>query len=177
MLVTDNQEWAERAHYLTTQAKDDPVEYIHNEIGYNYHLTNLLAAMGVAQLEQIEEFIESKRAIARTYEEGLGDFEPVTLMPTQPGTEPTYWLYTILLGPQTGVEDRKAVIKSLNEYGIGSRPLWHPIHQLRPYRDCQAPWMEHSIRLYERCASLPSSVGLEAQDQQRCIAALREIVS
>ena len=61
MIVTDNQEWDERARYLTTQAKDDPVEYIHNEIGYNYRLSNIQAAMGVAQMELLQEFLEAKQ--------------------------------------------------------------------------------------------------------------------
>ena len=71
MLVTNNAEWAARARYLTTQAKDDPIEYVHNAVGYNYRLTNLLAAMGCAQMEQLDEFVEAKRRIARRYQESL----------------------------------------------------------------------------------------------------------
>ena len=73
MIVTDNEAWARKAKYLTTQAKDDPVEYIHNEIGYNYRLTNVQAAMGVAQLEKLEEHIASKRRIAKTYTQAFKD--------------------------------------------------------------------------------------------------------
>ena len=176
MIVTDNQAWATRARYLTTQAKDDPVEYIHSEIGYNYRLTNMQAAMGVAQMERIGEFIEKKRAIAADYSAAFNDLESATLMPTQPGTEPTYWLYTLLLHPQTSLDERKGIIRVLNEEGIGARPLFHPIHSLPPYLECQAFRIEHAAHLYHRGVSLPSSVGLEVRDQERCISKVKKVI-
>ena len=174
MLVSDNPAYAEYARYLTTQAKDDTLESVHNEVGYNYRLTNIQAALGVAQLERIEEFITKKRAIARAYEEAFSDLGGITTMPTPPNSEPTYWLYTVLLDKQTSLAGRKAVIKRLHENGIGARPLWHTIHNLPPYRYCQAYQIEHSIRLYERGVSLPCSVGLSSNDLQRCITAFRQ---
>lgn len=176
MLVTDNPNYAKYARYLTTQAKDDPLEQIHNEVGYNYRLTNIEAALGVAQLEQIEEFITKKRAIARVYEQAFSDLNSIVPMPTSPNSEPTYWLYSILLGEKTTLEERKAFIKKLNENGIGARPLWHTIHNLPPYSNCQAFQIEHSIRLYERGVSLPCSVGLGADVLQRCITVFRQSV-
>ena len=173
MVVTDNQAWADRARYLTTQAKDDPVEYIHNEIGYNYRLSNIQAAMGVAQMEQIEEFIAKKKAIAGTYEAAFRDLEEVSLLASQFQVEPVHWLYTILMKVGTTLADRKVFIKQLNEAGIGARPLWHPVHSLPPYANCQAFKIEHAVDLYTRGVRLPSSVGLEDQDLQRTIAAVR----
>ncbi|MQF67076.1 LegC family aminotransferase [SAR202 cluster bacterium AD-802-F09_MRT_200m] len=176
MIVTDNQEWAERARYLSTQAKDDPVEYIHNEIGYNYRLTNIQAAMGVAQLEQLPEFISKKRAIAGTYLETFQEWEEITLVPTRPNTEPVHWLYTILLSRNTTVDQRKALVSDLNRNGIGARPLWHPIHGLPPYANCQAYSIEHADQLHARGVSLPSSVGLTDGDQERTVAAVKAAV-
>ena len=176
MIVTDNPEWAQRARYLTTQAKDDPVEYIHNEVGFNYRLTNIQAALGVAQMERIQEFIAMKRAIARSYENGLRDLEGTTLMPTQQDTDPTYWLYTVLLYENTTLEERKKVIRRLNESGIGARPLFHPVHNLAPYLSCQSFQIENSMRLYRRGVSLPSSVGLTGEDQKRCIATFEKSI-
>ena len=167
MVVTNKQEWADRARYLTTQAKDDPIEYVHNEIGYNYRLSNIQAAMGVAQMEQIESYIEKKRAIARAYENGLGDHPEITLMAEREGTESAYWLNTVLLGPDITLEERMQVVSDLIDDGIGVRPLWHPIHSLPPYADCQAFRIEHADDLYRRGVSLPSRVGLEAEEQQR----------
>lgn len=173
MVVTGDPEIADRLRYLTTQAKDDPLEYVHNEIGYNYRLTNLQAALGVAQLEHLDEFVERKRAIAYAYEKALRDLGGVTPMPTPRGCDPTYWLYTVLLEDAT-LERRKEVVGRLRERGIEARPIWHTLHDLPPFRDCAAYRIEHATLIYERGISLPSSVGLTPDDQERCIAALKE---
>ncbi len=175
MIVTDNQDWAKRAQYLTTQAKDDPIEYVHNEIGFNYRLTNIQAAMGVAQLESLDGYVAKKRSIANGYQKGLEDLDGVGLMSAQPNTEPIYWLYTALLGSSTTLEQRKAFIKSLNEAGFGARPLWRPIHMLPPYEGCQAYKIDQAESLYNRGVNLPSSVGLDEDDQQRCIKTFRTL--
>ena len=175
MIVTDNPDWVRRAQYLTTQAKDDPIEYVHNEIGYNYRLTNIQAAMGVAQLESLDEYVAKKRSIAEQYRLGLEDLEGIGLMAAQPDTSPVYWLYTALLRADTPLEGRKEFISRFNKAGFGARPLWRPLHMLPPYSDCQAYRMEEAETLYNRGVYLPSSVGLDSDDQQRCIAAFREM--
>ena len=177
MLITDNPDYAEHGRYLTTQARDDETEYIHNEIGYNYRLTNLQAALGLAQLEQLARFMERKRAIARAYESALGDLEGITLMPSPPHTEPTFWLYTVLLPAGTTLQQRQAMIARLRAAGWGARPLWHPIHGLPPYRGCQTVEVEHAIRLYERAISLPSSVDLTEDEVAQCAACVREALT
>ena len=173
MVVTDDDHWAQRARYLTTQAKDDPVEYVHNEIGYNYRLSNIQAAMGVAQMEQLDGYLAKKRAISFTYESALASLPGITLMANQPDTESACWLYTVLLPPDTTLEGRKQVVGSMIESGVGVRPLWHPIHSLPPYSECQAYRIGHADDLYRRGISLPSSVGLEADDQLKCVAVLK----
>ena len=102
MLVTNRSEWAERARYLTTQAKDDPIEYIHGEVGYNYRLTNLQAAMGCAQMEQMDSYIEKKREIARVYDTAFQGIAGITPMREAPWASSTFWMYTIL------VDERRA---------------------------------------------------------------------
>jgi perosamine synthetase len=176
MIVTDNEEWADRARYLTTQAKDDPIEYFHNEIGYNYRLTNLLAAMGVAQMEQLPGFVEDKRRIAGQYQTAFQDLEGLALMPHGSDVEPTYWLYTVLLQQATSVEDRKALVQKLNEMGVGSRPIWHPLDGLPPFAECQAFRIENSYDIYRRGVSLPCSTDLSTDQQQRAIAAFIDLV-
>lgn len=177
MVVTNNASYATYARYLTTQAKDDEVEYIHNEIGYNYRLSNIQAAVGVAQLERIEDFIARKGAIARAYENAFADLDGVTPMPTPPHMQPTYWLYTILMPEGTSLAERQEVIRRLNERSIGARPFWHTIHDLPAYRSCQTFEIEQSVRLYTRGVSLPSSVSLRADDLRKCIAAVQQIVA
>tara|TARA_B100001971_G_C18258198_1_gene584106 strand:- start:1706 stop:2875 length:1170 start_codon:yes stop_codon:yes gene_type:complete len=176
MLVTDDAEKAECARYLSTQAKDDPIESVHNCIGYNYRLSNVQACIGVAQLEQLDTFITKKRAIAKTYETAFRDLPQVCVMPCPPETEPTCWLYTILLGEKMRLGDRKVVIQDLRRRGVGARPLWHTIHNLRPYRDCYAYRIEYSMALYERGISLPSSVGLSQNDLNVCVEAVQDAV-
>jgi len=176
IVVTNNARYAENARYLTTQAKDDSVEYIHNEIGYNYRLTNIQAAIGVAQLERIGEFVERKRAIARKYAAAFADIRFLSLMPVSADVEPTFWLYTVLLNPKITLEQRKFVLKALNDNGIGARPFWHPIHGLPPYRSCRSVEIEHSVSLYTRGISLPCSVGLNDEDLDRCIRVFLQII-
>ena len=169
MVVTDDAALAEYARYLTTQAKDDPLEYVHKEVGYNYRLSNVQAAIGLAQLEQLDTFLLKKRAIAVAYQRALGELKGLMPMQTLPGCEPTHWLWTFLLPETTTLAQRKAVIARLNASGIGARPLWHPIHGLPPYRDFQAYRIDHAVRLYERAISLPSGVRLTEEQLQRCI--------
>lgn len=176
MVVTDDSRGAEYGRYLANQAKNDQMEYVHNEVGYNYRLTNIQAALGVAQLELLDKFIQKKRTIAEAYEKAFSDLPVVTRMPSPPNCEPTYWLYTILLGQETSLQERKAFISILNEKGVGARPFWHTIHDLPPYRHCQASNIEHSRRLYERGVSLPCSVGLREDDLHRCIQVVQQSV-
>ncbi len=174
MLVTDSDSLAEYARYLSTQAKDDPVEYIHREAGFNYRMSSLQAAVGVAQLERIDEFIAKKRAIASSYEAALSGLDGLTTMPVPDGVEPTYWLYTVLMSNDTTLERRREVIRILNANGVGARPLWHTLHDLPPYQSCQAYEIEHSSALYRRAISLPTSVGLRDEDLAVCIEQLRK---
>lgn len=173
MIVTGNSDFARRAHYLSSQAKDDDIEYIHNDIGYNYRLTNLQAAVGIAQLEQLDGFIARKRSIAALYETLLASIDGITLMPRPDHCEPTWWLYTVLLPAGTTAAERTSVIRRLQESGIGARPFWHPVHSLPPYIDCQAFRIEHSRSLYERGMSLPSSVRLTDSQIERTVDTLK----
>ena len=177
MLITNRRGWADHARYLSTQAKDDPVEYVHSHIGYNYRLTNIQAALGVAQVENIEEFIQRKRDIARRYESGFALLEDMTLMSRQLGSEPVYWLYTVLLPQHFSSDLRKIFVSRLNAKGIQCRPLWHPLHSLPPYKDCYAYKIENVFDIYNRAVSLPCSVGLDNADQDDCIEAFKDLYS
>ncbi len=176
MLTTNNEEWARRAKYLTTQAKDDPVEYVHHEIGYNYRLTNLQAAVGVAQMERLDDYVRAKRAIAGRYEQGLAFVPGLTLPAEAPGSFSTFWLYTVLVDEAGYDMDSRALQKALAERHMQTRPLWTPIHTLRPYRDCQAYRIETADQVYRGALSLPCSVGLQEADQERVIAAIRGLI-
>ncbi len=177
MIVTNDDRLADYARYLTTQAKDDPLEYIHDEIGYNYRLTNVLAALGVAQLEQIDEYITTKRRIAARYSDGLANVPGLTLPSQADWAFHAFWLYTLLVEQGKYGTDSRTLLRALGERNIQTRPLWHPIHTLKPYRDCQAYRVEVATWLYERALSLPCSVGLPPQDQDVVIGAVIELGS
>lgn len=175
MIVTDNEEWARKAKYLTTQAKDDPVEYVHNEIGYNYRLTNIQAAMGCAQLEQLDSYIAAKRRIAARYSEGLGDIPGISLPASAEWAESIFWLYTILVDPGAFGMGSRDLLRRSQDARIQSRPFWHPLHTLKPFERCIAYRVEVADWLYRDGLSLPSSVGLRQEEQNQVIDVIRRI--
>jgi perosamine synthetase len=172
MVVTNNPAWAARARYLSTQAKDDPIEYIHNEIGYNYRLTNVLAAIGVAQLQQLPGHVEAKRRIAQSYTAAFGDEPGLTPMIEAPWAFSTYWMFTVLVDEKQFGCDSRTLLRKLAERRIQTRPLWQPIHQSKAHTG-QAYRIEVADRLYRDAISLPCSVGLSADEQARVVAAIR----
>lgn len=175
MLTTDNEEWARKAKYLTTQAKDDPIEYVHHEIGYNYRLTNIQAAVGVAQMEVLDEYVRVKRGIAERYAKSLADVPGLTLPVEAPWAFSTFWLYTVLVDEKHFGIDSRALQRALADRNIQTRPLWAPIHEQRPYRDCPSYRIEVTLRLCRQALSLPCSVGLSEMDQQRVIDTVRDL--
>lgn len=177
MLLTANPEAAARARYLTTQAKDDPLESFHREVGYNYRLPGLQAALGLAQLEQLDGFLAAKRALAAEYGLALRGVPGVSGMPTPPDTEAAYWLYTVLLPEGTTIARRRAIVAALRRRGVEARPLWCPAPLLPPYADCQTLGLDMVHQLHARAVSLPSSVGLTREELATCVAALRQAMS
>ncbi len=172
MIVTDNEAWARKAKYLTTQAKDDPVEYVHNEIGYNYRLTNIQAAMGCAQLEQLDDYIAAKRRIAANYATVVTDIPGLKPMREARWATSSYWLYTILVNEQRYGMNSRELMRVLQAAYVQTRPLWHPIYSLPPYRYCQAYCVEVTDHLYAQALSLPSSSGLSSEQQQLVVEVL-----
>lgn len=162
MIVTDDPEFATRAKHLTTQAKVSASSYLHDEVGYNYRLSNLSAALGVAQLEQLTERIRRKREIARRYAEQL-DGLPLTLPPRAPWADPTYWLYSVLLD----AEAPETVIARLAAVGVEARRVWRPIHRQPPYVDADRLRGTVADSLHDRGLSLPSSAHLATEQQRR----------
>jgi perosamine synthetase len=172
MLVTNNETWARKARYLTTQAKDDPVEYIHKEIGYNYRLTNVQAAMGCAQMEKLSEYIHTKHEIASFYAKEVAAIPGIEFFKTAEWADCSFWLSNILVDEHLYGKNSRNLMATLAEQGIQSRPLWHPPHALKLNQDCQALGGEVAMKLYAQALSLPSSIGLAPADLDRVIVAL-----
>jgi dTDP-4-amino-4,6-dideoxygalactose transaminase len=175
MLVTDDAELASRARHLTTQAKVPDVGYLHDEVGYNYRLTNLAAGLGLAQLERLGEFVAAKHRIAARYDEALGDL-PLVLPPRLAGLDATYWLYSVLV-PESDGRGRDDLLEHLNSRGIGARALWRPLHAQPPFASAPVVGGAVADGLFERGVSLPCATELTAADQERVIAAVRSFFS
>lgn len=155
MLLFKDVELAQKAKHITTQAKvPHPWEFVHDEIGYNYRMPNINAALGLAQLEQLPKFLESKRNIAKKYE----DFFSTTTLSfvSEPeNTQSNYWLNTILLKNKT---ERDAFLKYTNENGIMTRPIWQLMNKLIMFKDCKCGDIIDAKWLEERIVNIPSSV-------------------
>jgi perosamine synthetase len=172
MLVTNNQERAHKARYLTTQAKDDPIEYIHGEVGYNYRLTNILAAVGCAQMEQLPAYIAAKRRIAARYTDGLRNLPGIAAMTSAPWAASSFWMYTVLVDEERFGRNSRQLMRALGSQGIQCRPLWQPIHRSPAHASNKTMSLPVSEELARCGLSLPCSVGLTEPDQERVIAAL-----
>lgn len=177
MLVTNNEESARKAKYLTTQAKDDLIEYVHEEVGYNYRLTNLLAAMGCAQLEQLDTIVTAKKRIAKRYADGLRGVPGISLMKEAPWASSSWWLYTVLVDSAVFGADSRQLIRSLSTRKIQSRPLWQPIHLSGAHKASGATKLPIAESLYQQAVSLPCSAGLSEAEQSRVIDEVRAIAA
>jgi perosamine synthetase len=170
MVTTNNGKMAERIRYLSTQARDDPLEYIHGEVGYNYRLNNIQAALGLAQLEQIDDFIKAKHVIANRYEESFAAVDGLSLMPDKRWGERMPWLYTVVVDSEMfGMGSRELIVK-LGFAGIQARPLWEPLHISRVFLDGEKFSCPVAESLFHNAVSLPSSSNLTRSDQDQVIA-------
>jgi perosamine synthetase len=172
-VVTDRPEWALRARHLTTQAKTDGVEYVHDEVGFNYRLTSVQAAIGSAQLEKLDVFLASKRRIAARYAEELAGLEGIEPMAEAEWAHSSFWLYTILVDEATFGLDSRALLRQLERDGVQARPLWQPLHRSPAHAGAPAARCEVADMLYARALSLPCSVGLSEEQQSRVVEAIR----
>ena len=157
MIVTDDEALAKRAKHITTTAKQPhPYEFVHDEIGYNYRLPNINAALGCAQMENLPKLLESKRDIANAYAEFFSDSH-LKFVKEPPRASSNYWLNTLVL------EDRQArenFLKDLNDAGVMSRPVWRLMNELTMFNDCQSADLTNAKWLEERVVNIPSSARL-----------------
>ena len=163
MFVARDPECVIRAKHLSTQAKADDLYFDHDDIGFNYRMTNLQAALGVAQLEQLEAFIGVKQRNYQYYKE-LG----VGLLAFSDYSKPNYWFYSHLTG------NRDGLIKRLSNHSIQARPVWKLIHTLPMYSHCRTYAIEKAYEYYDRIINLPCSTSLEREDVERVAAVVNE---
>jgi perosamine synthetase len=156
VLVTNDTALAKEAKHLSTTAKvPHPYEYEHDEVGYNYRLPNLNAALLVAQLEQLETFRDSKRNLAELYDEFFSKMDDIEFIKEPKDAESNYWLQALMLSSK---EQRDAFLEFMNERGIMCRPIWKLINTLPMYTNAQCDALTNSKYLQDRVVNIPSSV-------------------
>jgi perosamine synthetase len=159
MILTDNEELAKKAKHITTQAKSDPFEYFHDEIGYNYRLVNVLAAIGVAQMEQLPSFLERKEQVASFYQQNLSGIGDICFQSVSKDSKVNNWLFTIKS------KEQKKLLKELNAAKLQSRPFWVPMNQLPMFSTAKFITKDNvSTELYNTCLSIPCSTSISNQE-------------
>ncbi len=170
MIVTNDEALAKKAKHLTTQAKCDPFEYKHDEIGYNYRLVNTAAAMGVAQMEQLSKFIERKKEIIAFYKNALLGVGDIKFQEVSTDVKPNWWLPTIFTTKQ------KEILKALNDAKLQSRPFWVPMNQLRMFeKDIFVTKNNISNMVYNHCLSIPCSTNITDADLQNVVDKIKSV--
>jgi aminotransferase in exopolysaccharide biosynthesis len=172
MVISKNQNLLNKIRYLSTQAKDDDLYFIHNEIGFNYRMTNVQAALGVAQLERLESFIKTKTDNYHLYESLLYDMPNIRLLKMRNGIRSNYWMYSLLLSDS---ETRDRVLRYLENEKIQTRPVWGLIHEQKPYVGSMVYKIEKALLYGSRILNIPCSSGLSENDVMRVCASIRSI--
>ena len=172
MILTDDKSLAEKAKYLTTQAKDDPIRYIHDEVGYNFRLTNIQAALGVAQLEQLPKILLRKKEINAFYQSKIKNIEGLSLSNSPDYADNNHWINLLQIDNKIYPEDRELLMKRLEANGIQTRPVWRLNHKQKPYRDCQNYKIDKAKKLVKNSLCLPSSSNLSNNSLNRIVSAL-----
>ena len=176
IILTKDSELAQKCRYLSNQAKDPGMGYIHSETGFNYRLSNILAAIGRAQLTVLDERIAQRRAIFERYREGFSDLPELRFLPEPSWGKSTRWLSCFLLETSKGSSLRDKLINHLEEHNIESRPLWKPMHQQKLFTGKPVYGGEISDHLYRNGICLPSSSHLTPDDQNRVIQIVRDFL-
>jgi pyridoxal phosphate-dependent aminotransferase EpsN len=173
MIVTDDSELAAHVRKLSTQAREPAAHYEHREIGYNYRMSNVLAALGVAQLAKLSQRVDQRRRNFEYYQQQLAALPGVAFMPESPLGQSTRWLTTLTIDPEVAPADREVVRKALADARIESRPVWKPMHQQPALSHCPAYLNGVSDTLFSRGLCLPSGSALTPAELKRVAESVR----
>jgi dTDP-4-amino-4,6-dideoxygalactose transaminase len=173
MVVSNDGKLIDRIRYLSTQARQPAAHYEHTEVGYNYRLSNLLAAVGRGQLRGLNQKIAKRKRIHQQYQEALGDLPGIAFMPIPDWSEPNYWLTCITVDPARAGTDREKIRFALEAENIESRPLWKPMHMQPVFQACPAFVNGVSERLFAQGLCLPTGTAMTNDDLARVIKTVR----
>lgn len=162
--------------YLSTQAKNDAHFYIHNEIGYNYRMTNLQAALGVAQMEELSEFIRRKNENYDLYVKLFDGYSKGRMLPFREGVCSNKWFYSLLINKDEFKKDIRTIIAELKDRGIETRPIWGLINEQLPYLNDDAYMIEKATYYADRVINLPSSTNITKEDIEYVVEMVKEVL-
>ena len=173
-VVSNHPDWLEHAKHLSTQAKTDLLQFLHDEVGYNYRMTNVQACLGLAQLERLEGFIEHKKALYDHYVARLDGVKGLRILPFRTGdVRPNRWFFSLYL-KDSGLE-RDAVIEALQARGIQTRPVWALIHEQADYPRNEAYCLDKAQDYRQNIVNLPCSTNLSLEDCERVCQAVLDL--
>jgi dTDP-4-amino-4,6-dideoxygalactose transaminase len=176
MLVTDDERLARHARHLSTQARLPGRAYDHEEVGYNYRLSNIAAALGVAQLEQLPDLLAARRENAARYDAAIAGLPGLRRAPRARWADPSFWLYTASLDPAVARIERDALLAGMAEAGIEARPIWTPLHRTRLYADAARIGGAVAEAIFTGAFSLPSSSSLTDAQRDRVVGRLGQLL-
>jgi dTDP-4-amino-4,6-dideoxygalactose transaminase len=177
MLVTDDSRVAKQTRHLATQAREPVPHYEHRAVGYNYRLSNLLAAVGRGQVQRLDDLVAARRQTARYYRAGLGDLPGLTFMPIADYGTPNWWLTCLLVDADRFGAGRDRILAHLSGKNIEARPAWKPMHLQPVFQDCVMRGGAVSADLFRRGLCLPSGSALTDHDRERVVDAVRAVAA
>ena len=175
-ITAKNSQTVDHIRYLSTQAKDDTHYYIHHEVGYNYRMTNLQAAVGVAQMEELPEFIRRKRRNYQLYKQQLQDFSLGRLMEFREGTSSNHWFYSLEIDRTKIHASMRDIITKLEEHGIQTRAIWGLINEQVPYQKEVTFHLEKAPYYAKRIINLPCSTQITEEEIKYVVTQVKEVL-
>lgn len=177
MVVSNNRELLKKVRFLSVQAKTDPLYFVHDEIGYNYRMLNIQAALGTDQIDRLERFIETKIKNYKLYKDGIKNIEGLELLSFNQGIRANHWFYSLLVDKERYGLDKDELLIKLNEMGIQTRHIWGLIHEQKPYLKHEAYMMEKSTYYIDRILNIPCSSSLTEREVEHVIEVLKKLGS
>ena len=173
MVISNDRKFIDKTKYLINQAKDDSLRYIHNETGYNFRLTSLHAALGMAQFEKLNRMIEIKKRNYEIYKKGLKDIPGIRLLDVPKNTRPNHWFYSMAIDKSKYGLDKEELMRALAKKNIETRPVWHLNHMQKPYLKNQCYKIEKAYYFLKSVLNIPCSTNLKTHEIKRVISEVR----
>jgi perosamine synthetase len=173
MIIFQNKELYRKAIYLSAQAKNDPINFIHDEVGYNFRLSNLHAAIGCSQISKLNKVIKKKNKIHKIYKSKIDKIRGLEIMEKPTYCSSNYWLNILIIDEKKYGVSKKVIIKKFKQHKIESRPIWYPNHLQKSFKNFQNYKIKNTIKMHNSCICLPSSFNLTNNQQIKIINLLK----